>query len=124
MMKANASQLRELLPGAVTPQWPMGERFVQAMAHGTMSVELYAPDGVDPQQPHSQDELYFIQTGMGEFVLQGERCRFEPGAAFFVPAGAEHRFENFSPDFSTWVVFWGPQGGEFATAKTRSLENE
>ena len=43
---------------------------------------------------------------------QGERHRFGPGTVFFVPAGAEHRFENFTPDFSTWVVFWGPRGGE------------
>jgi mannose-6-phosphate isomerase-like protein (cupin superfamily) len=117
MMKANASQLCQLLPGVLTPQWPMGARFVQAMAHGTMSVEMYAPQGVDPQQPHAQDELYFIQTGRGELVLQGERHSFAPGTAFFVPAGAEHRFENFSADFSTWVVFWGPQGGELETVK-------
>ena len=43
---------------------------------------------------------------------QGERHRFSAGTAFFVPAGAVHRFENFLPDFSTWVVFWGPRGGE------------
>jgi uncharacterized protein YjlB len=30
----------------------------------------------------------------------------------FVPAGTTHRFEDFSADFATWVVFWGPQGGE------------
>jgi hypothetical protein len=28
------------------------------------------------------------------------------------PLGAKHRFENFSHDFVTWVVFYGPQGGE------------
>ena len=111
-MHVKAKELCACLPGSVTPRWPMGERFVQAMAHGTMSVKLYAPQGVDPQQPHKQDELYFIQRGTGELVLQGERHTFGPGTAFFVPAGAEHRFENFSADFSTWVVFWGPEGGE------------
>jgi hypothetical protein len=30
----------------------------------------------------------------------------------FVPAGVEHRFEDFSDDFAVWVVFWGPDGGE------------
>lgn len=29
-------------------------------------------------------------------------------------AGAEHRFVEFTPDFATWVVFWGPPGGEAA----------
>jgi hypothetical protein len=30
----------------------------------------------------------------------------------FAPAGLVHRFEEFSDDFATWVVFWGPKGGE------------
>ena len=25
-----------------------------------------------------------------------------------------HRFVDFSDDFGTWVVFWGPEGGEAA----------
>jgi hypothetical protein len=29
-----------------------------------------------------------------------------------VPARVAHRFEEFTPDFATWVVFWGPPGGE------------
>jgi len=28
------------LPGKVTEEWPEGERFAEAFAHGTMSVEL------------------------------------------------------------------------------------
>jgi mannose-6-phosphate isomerase-like protein (cupin superfamily) len=58
--------------------------------------------------------LYFIHSGQGEFVLAEQRQAFEAGMVFFVPAGAEHRFENFTADFSTWVVFWGPEGGEAA----------
>ena len=30
----------------------------------------------------------------------------------WVPAGAEHRFEDFSDDLAVWVVFYGPEGGE------------
>jgi quercetin dioxygenase-like cupin family protein len=45
--------------------------------------------------------------------VQGDtRHRFQAGDAFFVPAGQVHRFEHFSDDFVTWVVFWGPPGGE------------
>jgi mannose-6-phosphate isomerase-like protein (cupin superfamily) len=111
-MKATASELLEHIPGEATAEWPMGEPFVSAFAHGSMSVELYSPDGIDTQTPHEQDELYFIHSGHGEFVLAGERHNFEAGTTFFVPANVEHRFENFSSNFSTWVVFWGPKGGE------------
>ena len=77
-----------------------------------MSVEVFAPVGRDLQTPHTQDELYFIQRGAGELVIAGQRFQAAPGDAFFVAAGTEHRFENFTSDFVTWVVFYGPQGGE------------
>jgi mannose-6-phosphate isomerase-like protein (cupin superfamily) len=75
-------------------------------------VELYAPVERDPQTPHTRDEVYFVVSGSGDFVVAGERATFNPGDALFVAAGVEHRFENFTADFTTWVVFYGPSGGE------------
>jgi hypothetical protein len=40
------------------------------------------------------------------------RPPFAPGDALFVAAAVEHRFEDFSDDFGTWVMFYGPAGGE------------
>jgi mannose-6-phosphate isomerase-like protein (cupin superfamily) len=82
------------------------------LEHGTLSVEIYAPSGNDPQQPHSRDEVYAVISGRGEFVLGPERRPFGPGDVLFVPARASHRFEKFSDDFATWVFFYGPEGGE------------
>jgi mannose-6-phosphate isomerase-like protein (cupin superfamily) len=87
------------------------------MKHGSMSLRFYAPRGTDPQTPHEQDEIYLVASGRGFFV-QGvdeknlERRHFGPGDVIFVPAGRIHRFEGFSDDFGTWVIFWGPLGGE------------
>ena len=83
-----------------------------ALEHGTMELGYYKPDGADPQQPHDQDEIYIIQSGAGFFVCGDDRKPFEPGEALFVPAGVVHRFEDFSDDFSAWVIFYGPSGGE------------
>lgn len=45
--------------------------------------------------------------------LNGEiTVEFQAGDFLFVPAGIEHRFINFTDDFSTWVIFYGPVGGE------------
>ncbi|MFC5410204.1 cupin domain-containing protein [Larkinella bovis] len=77
-----------------------------------MSVEIYQPEQVDRQQPHEQDELYVIISGTGEFLNGDVRTRFQPGDVLFVPAGVVHRFENFTDDFRTWVIFYGPHGGE------------
>lgn len=109
-MKAHLHDALALLPGA------RGERFRQVLAHGSMSVEVYAPRGTDPQQPHAQDELYFVVSGRGMFRNGSEHHAVGPGDCLFVPAGREHRFEEFSNDFVTWVVFWGPSGGEGAIA--------
>ena len=115
MKRAHADALLERLPGPVSTKWPQGERFKAALANGSMTVELYAPRGTDPQTPHPQDELYFIHSGTATFTLEGDSVECSAGEALFVPAGAEHRFSNFSDDFATWVVFWGPPGGESAT---------
>ncbi|WP_394749886.1 cupin domain-containing protein [Spongiimicrobium salis] len=86
--------------------------FLELFTHGSLSIEIYKPKGVDLQQPHSRDEVYVIIAGTGEFLNNGIRTNFAPGDFLFVPAGIPHRFENFSPDFSTWVIFYGPEGGE------------
>ena len=88
--------------------------FVELFAHGSLSVEIYKPLGRDEQTPHARDEVYVVASGSGEFVNGGMRRPFETGELLFVPAGIEHRFENFSDDFSTWVIFYGPEGGEAA----------
>ncbi|MGZ3889848.1 MAG: cupin domain-containing protein [Mucilaginibacter sp.] len=86
--------------------------FAKVMEHGSMSVEIYRPQKTDLQQPHRQDELYVVMSGNGEFVNDGTRHDFGAGDVLFAPAGVEHRFENFTDDFVTWVIFYGPVGGE------------
>jgi mannose-6-phosphate isomerase-like protein (cupin superfamily) len=111
-MKTSIAQALACLPAAPTSVYPQGTPFVTMMAGGSMSVEVFAPQGADLQQPHAQDELYFVHSGTGQIIINGQHFDAAAGDAFFVAAGVEHRFENFSNDFVTWVVFYGPQGGE------------
>jgi mannose-6-phosphate isomerase-like protein (cupin superfamily) len=78
---------------------------------GDFSVELFAPHGTDTQQPHDQDEAYIIASGSGMFCRGEERVPFRQGDFLFVAAGVPHRFEEFTDDFQTWVIFFGPKGG-------------
>jgi len=80
--------------------------------HGSLELEIYAPQGRDPQEPHSRDEIYVVISGSGYFRNGDRRHAFKAGDLMFVPAGVVHRFEDFSDDFSTWVIFYGPEGGE------------
>ncbi|HEY3858716.1 MAG TPA: cupin domain-containing protein [Gammaproteobacteria bacterium] len=90
------------------------QHFVELFKHGSLSIEIYQPKGIDKQKPHTRDEVYVVISGKGFFVNGAERRPFEPGEVLFVSAGVEHRFESFREDFATWVIFYGPEGGEKA----------
>jgi mannose-6-phosphate isomerase-like protein (cupin superfamily) len=85
--------------------------FAVLFERGDVSIELFAPRGVDTQLPHSRDEIYIVASGSGIFRRGEERVRFSPGDFLFVAAGVPHVFEQFSADFRTWVIFFGPEGG-------------
>lgn len=80
--------------------------WVELYERGAVSVEFYVPRGTDDQTPHDRDELYVVVSGSGEFVRNGERTPFGPGDLLTAAAGVPHRFENFTSDFATWVVFF------------------
>jgi mannose-6-phosphate isomerase-like protein (cupin superfamily) len=88
------------------------KKFTVVMQHGSMQIEYFAPDKIDTQTPHTKDEIYVITSGSSSFYRNGETISCKTGDIIFVPAGMEHRFINFSDDFATWVIFYGPQGGE------------
>lgn len=93
---------------------PPGNLAVPIFRHGTLAAEMYTPVGTDPQTPHERDEVYVVARGSGLFFNGKDRSEVRPGSFIFVPAGQEHRFESFSPDFAVWVFFYGPMGGERA----------
>jgi mannose-6-phosphate isomerase-like protein (cupin superfamily) len=83
-----------------------------------MELEYYKPIGVDKQRPHKRDELYIVINGTGWFRNGDARERFGPNDVLFAAAGVPHRFEEFSDDFATWVIFYGPEGGEAGSRGT------
>jgi mannose-6-phosphate isomerase-like protein (cupin superfamily) len=104
------------LPAAPTPQYPEGAPSRSVLRHGTMHVRVFSPvtnlNAQDRQVPHEQDELYLIHAGSGQFTIDGETMPVQAGDTLFVAAGQHHHFSGLSADFVTWVVFYGPTGGE------------
>lgn len=100
-------QALKLLPTA------KGKRFATVFERGQLLVEIYAPHSVDLQQPHTRDELYIVIKGSGYYFNGNKRVIFSAGDCLFAPAGVVHRFEDFTEDFATWVIFYGEEGGEF-----------
>jgi mannose-6-phosphate isomerase-like protein (cupin superfamily) len=99
-------QAMKLLPTAE------GKRFATVFERGQLLVEIYAPRGIDPQLTHTRDELYIVIQGSGLYFNGNKRVIFSAGDCLFAPAGVVHRFEDFTDDFATWVIFYGEEGGD------------
>jgi mannose-6-phosphate isomerase-like protein (cupin superfamily) len=102
-MRVTLEETLSRLPG------PAGERYASVIDYGTLTVELYAPRGTDPQTPHTRDEVYVVMAGTGCFIDGPDRYEFGPGDVLFVPANVPHRFEEFSDDLTLWAIFCSPQ---------------
>ena len=111
-MSSEDSGVRVALSDALRAAPTPGSLAAGMFARGTIDLEFYAPRGADPQKPHTRDELYIIAGGLGTLEVEEERHTFVTGDVLFVPARATHRFVDFTGDFATWVIFYGPEGGE------------
>lgn len=87
------------------------ERYAEVFRHESLSAGIYAPHQTDDQKAHDEDEFYVVLNGSGFFTSDDDRQPFGPGDLLFVPAGVEHQFEDFTPDFAVWAIFCGSKPG-------------
>jgi mannose-6-phosphate isomerase-like protein (cupin superfamily) len=66
--------------------------------------------GTDPQQPHEEDEIYYVAAGQARFKGGNLDLPVAAGAVLFVPAKEEHRFYDIGEDLEV-LVFFGPAEG-------------
>lgn len=75
----------------------------------SMSAGVYelAAGAEDPQQPHTEDELYYIVSGRATLLVGTDDVPVEAGSMAFVPARVVHRFHSIS-EALTILVFFAP----------------
>ena len=76
---------------------------------GSLSMTVVRrPSGtVDDQQPHTEDEVYYLIKGRTGLLIGTDRVELQPGSVAFVAAGVEHRFVDITEDLEI-LVFWSP----------------
>lgn len=96
-------------------QGQSGRAYLEFLRVPAMSAGLYLlPAGAaDPQQPHSEDELYYVLRGRGQIVVAGASRPVGPGSLVYVQAHAEHRFHDIDEELAI-LVFFAP--AEYANA--------
>ncbi|NJN96408.1 MAG: cupin domain-containing protein [Anaerolineales bacterium] len=91
----------------IIEQQSSGKSYLEFLRVPSLSVGLYTlpAGGTDPQQPHNEDEVYYIVEGHG-FIRVGQEDRtVETGTIVFVAANVEHRFHTISEDLKILVFF-------------------
>lgn len=105
-MRFTVDEMLAKLPLPANEKWKEGVWDIEPFEKAGVRLVFFAPRGTDYQTSHDEDEFYFVVRGSGELVIAGERFPAAAGDAFFVEAGVEHRFENFSDDLTAWAVFF------------------
>jgi mannose-6-phosphate isomerase-like protein (cupin superfamily) len=84
-----------------------GRLYLEFLRVPALSLGLYAlpAGGVDPQKPHSEDEVYYVVSGKGTVRVGAEDRPVQAGSIIFVAAGVEHRFHTISEDLTLLVYF-------------------
>lgn len=66
----------------------------------------------DLQNPHDEDEVYFVLQGRGRVRVEGVEQEVETGSLLYVAATSEHSFFEVEEDITLLVFFasGGPSG--------------
>jgi mannose-6-phosphate isomerase-like protein (cupin superfamily) len=75
---------------------------------------------LDQQQPHSEDEVYYVLKGKAWFRSGEERLAVGPGSLIFVERFAEHRFYDITEDLAVLVFFAPAEGSLKDKSQARS----
>jgi mannose-6-phosphate isomerase-like protein (cupin superfamily) len=107
---ADAFSLADALARLAADRPDFAEAFRSPSGSLSLTVGRWPAGSVDDQQPHTEDEVYYVAAGRAVLTVAGERVPVEPGSVAFVAAGAEHRFIEIAEDLEV-LVFWSPARG-------------
>jgi len=91
----------------IAQQQSSGRLYLEFLRRPSMSLGVYVlPVGTaDPQEPHSEDEVYFVQRGRARIRIDEEDFDVEPGSIVFVGKQVPHRFHSITEDLYVLVFF-------------------
>lgn len=97
------------LSGLLAERERSNRRYLEFLRVPALSAGLYVlpAGGVDPQKPHTEDEVYYVIRGRGFVRVGGDDRAVEAGCVVFVPARVEHHFHTIGEEI-TLLVFFAP----------------
>jgi quercetin dioxygenase-like cupin family protein len=96
------------------------QRWREFLRATSLSMGLYRLKAgqTDEQQPHSEDEVYYVLGGKATFRAAGQEQPVGPGSLIFVERSLEHRFVDIEEDLAV-LVFFAPPEGSLQTGESK-----
>src|SRR4051794_36845928 len=91
----------------IAQQANSGKSYLEFLKHPSLSVGLYAlpVGGIDGQEPHTEDEVYYVVSGRAMFTHADEEQPVQAGTILYVAANVEHHFHSITEALSIIVFF-------------------
>ena len=93
--------------------------FLRVPAMSVGAYELGVGDE-DRQQPHTEDELYYVVSGKATLLVGEDNVPVEAGSMVYVPALVVHRFHTITSAL-TVLVFFAP--AEYTNRETQAPQS-
>ena len=71
----------------------------------SMGVYILPAGGIDPQSPHTEDEVYYVVSGKAMIKVADENRAVQAGSIVYVAKNVEHRFHSIEEELTVLVVF-------------------
>jgi mannose-6-phosphate isomerase-like protein (cupin superfamily) len=84
-----------------------GRLYLEFLRVPALSTGLYVlpAGGTDPQNPHTEDEVYHVISGRGRFTCEGQETTVQAGTTIYVAAKDAHRFHDIEEELVILVFF-------------------
>ncbi len=76
----------------------------------SMGLYVLAVGEKDDQEPHTEDEVYYVLSGEGMLQVDGKDQPVKTGSILFVGKNADHHFHSITSELSV-LVFFAPEEG-------------
>ena len=88
-----------------------GQLYHEFIRSDHLSAGLYclAAGSADPQQPHTEDEVYYVIKGAATIQIGDEDRPVGEGSTIFVAKAVKHRFHSITEDLIILVIFAPPR---------------
>ena len=97
------------LPQLISQRAATNKLYLEFLKVPDLSMGLYIlpAGGVDPQSPHTEDEVYYIVSGRAQIKVADEDRAVRAGSIVYVEKNVDHRFHSIEEEL-TVIVFFAP----------------